>query len=204
MKLNPAAERRLQQGLLTVAAILAIWTVAEILIGYSPETGAPAAGSVPSTSAVAPGSELPPLEDYSAIVERPLFFETRRPYEAARVAEVAPVRSEPAPELVLSAVIIADDRRIAIVEAGRNDVHRLVPGESVQGWTLTGIEAQRATFTRGSEILTLELTVPAAGGASNAPGREAPQPVPAEPEAAPPAGEAAPGSPQTGDNFPAS
>jgi hypothetical protein len=197
MKLDPATEHRLQQGLLVLAIVLAIATIAEILISRGPATSTQADDPAGPARVVAQASGPPPLEDYAVIIERPLFFETRHPYAPEQIVEAGPVRSEPAPALALSAIVIADDRRIAIVEAGRNDVQRLRPGESIQGWTLTGVEAQRATFTRGGETMTLELTVPAA---ANTPGARRP---PVESEPPKPDTEAAEASPQTGDNSPA-
>ncbi len=103
-----------------------------------------------------PSYAMAPLEDFSTILERPLFSPTRRPPAQGAVAAPA---SEPKLQVTLVGVIISSEEQIAIVrldDASR--FARLSVGDSFQGWTLDSIEPSRITFRRGDVEEHIELT----------------------------------------------
>ncbi len=116
------------------------------------------AGAAPPLAALPyqPSYTMAPLEDFAAILERPLFSPTRRPPAPGVVAAVA---SEPELQVTLVGVIISSEEQIAIVrlkDAGR--FARLSVGDSFQGWILDSIEPSRITFRRGDLAEHIELT----------------------------------------------
>lgn len=97
-----------------------------------------------------------PVEDFSAILERPLFSPNRRP-PAEGVATVAP--SAPELEVTLIGVIISSEEQIAIVKVkDATSFARLGVGDTFQGWVLNSIEPSRITFQRGDVEEHIELT----------------------------------------------
>ncbi len=103
-----------------------------------------------------PSYAMAPVEDFSTILERPLFSPTRRPPAEGAVAAVA---SEPELQVTLVGVIISSEEQIAIVRL--NDASRfarLSVGDSFQGWILDSIEPSRITFRRGDLEEHIELT----------------------------------------------
>ncbi len=122
--------------------------------GLAPAGG----GGTPPLAALPdePNYAMAPLEDFSTILERPLFSPTRRPPAQGAVAVASP---EPGLEVTLVGVIISSEEQIAIVrlkDASR--FARLSVGDSFQGWTLEAIEPSRITFRRGDLEAHIELT----------------------------------------------
>jgi hypothetical protein len=157
--------------LLAVCAGLA-WHIRETVIaGPVPP---PAVAATVRTSAMTAGpaaadDRLPPLEDFAAVAERPLFHATRRP-----VAEEVPVVAAAAPvNLFLYGVVIEDARRIAHLQAppeGR--VRALRVGDSIDGWKVAEIHTNRVVLREGARRQTVHLRKPAdaegaAAGASD-------------------------------------
>jgi len=147
---------RLVTVLLIAACAGLAWTVYRGL-GAPPQ---PAAGVEPAADDGLPalppvaGYEMAPLEDFMEIAERPLFSPTRRP-PAGEGATVAPRQ---ALDLTLIGVVLSTEERLAIVTpGGPGKAVRLGVGDSIQGWVLTELESERATFERGAETVTLYL-----------------------------------------------
>ena len=116
---------------------------------------------VPPAEAPAPALfDLPPVDAYSEIADRPVFSPSRRPpaYLDEELEEVAaaPVRRQ---ELEVTVVgIITGPRALALLQPRSSD--RLVPlaeGQTLAGWTLTAIEPFRVVFRRDGEEQALEL-----------------------------------------------
>ncbi len=103
-----------------------------------------------------PSYTMAPLEDFAAILERPLFSPTRRPPAQGVTAAAAP---EPELQVTLVGVIISSEEQIAIVRLNDADrFARLSVGDSFQGWVLDSIEPSRITFRRGEVEEHIELT----------------------------------------------
>ena len=129
------------------------------------EAGMEAPGPAPSGGGETPPlAALPaqpyyaraPVEDFSTILERPLFSPTRRPPAQGVAAAAAP---ESELQVTLVGVIISSEEQIAIVrlqDASR--FVRLSVGDSFQGWILDSIKPSRITFRRGDVEEHVELT----------------------------------------------
>ena len=103
-----------------------------------------------------PSYAMAPVEDFSAILERPLFSPTRRPPAEGEVPAAA---SEPELQVTLVGVIISSEEQIAIVRPkDATRFARLSVGDSFQGWILDSIEPSRITFRRGDIEEHIELT----------------------------------------------
>lgn len=143
--------------LLGVCLALAAFVYVQVLAeapGPAPSDG----GETPPLAALParPSYAMAPVEDFSEILERPLFSPTRRPPAQGVAATAAP---EPELQVTLVGVIISSEEQIAIVrlkDAGR--FARLSVGDSFQGWILDSIEPSRVTFRRGDVEEHIELT----------------------------------------------
>ncbi|MBA4501004.1 hypothetical protein [Marinobacterium marinum] len=127
----------------------------------------------------APGPELPAAATLSAqkirfkpvsqvkgnaFVERPLFWESRRPYVPEAVVDVEkPVRKGPDPfeDYELSGVFSGDAGVAGVILLNGQERERLMLGEQLHEWELTSLTPERAIFFRissqGYEEKTLEL-----------------------------------------------
>jgi hypothetical protein len=97
----------------------------------------------------------PHIDDFAAILKRPVFFKERNlpPEPAARpVAAPAPIR------LRLEGVAIIADSRVAVLRnLADNKLLRLAEGMSHDGWNLESVTADSAAFKRGEEVSKLSL-----------------------------------------------
>jgi hypothetical protein len=104
-----------------------------------------------------------PLDEFWEIVERPLFDETRRPYEPPEqatqgVATPPPAPATPPPRVVLLGMVITPDSRSALLwdELKRESIRASV-GTSVSGWELTEITLEGVTLRQGTSTHKIEL-----------------------------------------------
>ena len=99
----------------------------------------------------------PHIDDFTAILERPVFFKDRKlpPEPAAEpVAAPAPIR------LKLEGVAIVAEARVAVLRnLADNQLLQLVEGMSHKGWKLESVNADSATFTRGGQVSELSLNL---------------------------------------------
>jgi hypothetical protein len=110
--------------------------------------------------------KLPALALLADTRERPLFFQARR-YPERPAVEEAPVTPVVATEqkpqrplgpIALSAIIITDDERVAILrDAGENGTNRMQIGEEINGWTLVELMPQAAVFAQGRTRENVQL-----------------------------------------------
>jgi hypothetical protein len=102
----------------------------------------------------------PHIEDFAAILERPVFFKDRSlppPPAAAPVAAPEPLR------LRLEGVAIVADSKVAVLRnLADNQLLQLAEGMSHNDWNLESVTADSATFKRGEEVAKLSLD-PATG-----------------------------------------
>lgn len=171
--MTPAVNTWLKHTLIGLCILFSGILLYEITRNYGAGTDGTAATE--EASAQKPDSTddnpVASLDDYAAIIERPLFSEDRRPYEP-EVAEAAPDRpagpvNTPVTkreEYSLSAVIISGDKRIALIETRNGKkIHRLREGEDLDGWTLTEVQPARVSLNKGGEVKDLELRVVPSG-----------------------------------------
>lgn len=117
---------------------------------------APAKVSLPEPL---PEFELPPLVDFVATVERPLFLAERRPPEPeeqpVEQAEATPL--EPL-KVVVTGVILSSARSFALVHReGESEVLQLGASDTIDGWSVKEILADRVVFEREEESQAVEL-----------------------------------------------
>ena len=103
------------------------------------------------------GFEPPQFDEFGDMLDRPLFFESRRLPEPPKV-EAAP-SAPPAPlRLRLEGIAIAGDSRIAVLrDLDDNRLIQLSEGMNHESWVLQSVSADRATFLRGAEVSELAL-----------------------------------------------
>ncbi len=117
-----------------------------------------------STKEATPVPELPPelqfsmrsIDDFQAILDRPLFSPSRRP-PAIEALESPPPNSDVT--FTLKGILIDGDVRIALFRAQRNKkILRLREGDTIEGWTLVRIERNSVSLARGAIEKILEPT----------------------------------------------
>lgn len=164
--LNRHFHRYAQAILLAICVISLLDLAIEMIRSYPLETGKTTAktkDSPPKQSYDNPS--LPPISAYAAVVKRPLFSDTRRPFIPEEITKKA--KEPPSPptrqqqeEYNLSGVIITSDQRLALIEIQRGrKIKRLREGEKLNGWVVASIQADQVTLKRGNDKKVLPLRV---------------------------------------------
>jgi general secretion pathway protein N len=146
---------------LALVALCAL-LVAVIALELSPRPGIPqaeagVAKAAPPGPLVLPSEPavLPPLQQYAAVVERPLFHPSRRP---PAEASATPAVAADLRQLTLTAVIITPEKRLAIFQDKSPAQNlRLTQGMRVGEWTLDEIKPDSVIFRRGAARQRLAL-----------------------------------------------
>ncbi len=127
-------------------------------IAQSSGTSMAAAGETPQILANKGLVPMPPIETFDEVVERPLFFRSRRPPDpdAAPPPEAAPT---PKADFVLTGlVIVAGKERLALLQpAGSKTVERVRQGQEIEGWRVVAIHADRVVLKRGETVREIRL-----------------------------------------------
>jgi hypothetical protein len=140
----------------SIALCAVIWILAEqtyrayretlaepVLDGLS--RGAPA-DSLPPAEVLT--VTLPPLEDLTETIERPMFSQSRRPAETATDPLGPAVTTDLDFELV--GIVIWQGQRIALVRSSAESrIIRVEVGGNVAGWVAVGIEPESVLFRNG-------------------------------------------------------
>ena len=104
---------------------------------------------------------ITPVELMTETVSRPLFASTRRPAPVTQnetELPVAPVTSSQLPQVSLSAIVITDGDRVALLSvAGDEQLLRLREGQEVAGWRLTKVGAEAITLSQGGRTHEVAL-----------------------------------------------
>jgi len=110
---------------------------------------------------------FPKITAFNEIIERPLFNETRLPFETGKPEQTVvdtrknntKVRNKQE-QLSLNAVVMTPDKQIAIIQSGRGkDLQRVALGEAIEGWTLDDVSSHSIRLVKGKEIKDLELEI---------------------------------------------
>ena len=205
-------------------ALLALLVLPYLLWTGSDEGGTPVVASaaravtsdVPAGATAPPPAafELPPLEQLSEIVERPLFSPTRRmpppPPRVAATAPVAPTQQAPAgpgePQLRFFGTIRQGGVAAALVTyPGTGEVARLRPGDQVGDWQVLSVDGNHLELGLGEERRSYEIFAAGAGAATHedtdqAPASETDSPDDPGDDAVPPADDAGAGDALPGDD----
>lgn len=168
MKLLPASARYLQLILLSLSTAFVISTWLEIKHDNSLQSVTPALQSGADDMSTARHNKvavLPPISNFASITERPLFMSNRRPESRDDGLTVAAEPASPVSgqvssgDLVLTGIVLTDDKKIALVQGTDRKTHRLEVGESIDSWSIKAIRNKDIVLTRGNETRDLELQV---------------------------------------------
>lgn len=96
-----------------------------------------------------------PIETYAGIEARPLFMSSRRPQPPSAPAAGGQSGHD---SLMLAGVILMRDKRIAMIETKRTAGVAVVhEGESVEGWRVDEIAADRVVISQNADVFELLL-----------------------------------------------
>ncbi|MDJ0739729.1 MAG: hypothetical protein QNJ91_08425 [Gammaproteobacteria bacterium] len=154
---------RLTVVLLVVCAALGAWVFQQwkAYATAAPEPLQQADSGAPRDSGVRAPEPLPmpPLASFSEIVERPLFVQTRRPAPAPEPGQQQ-VRATPG-NFKLEGTALSPDGDVAVLRNTRtSEMHRVLVGQSIDGWKLDVVEPGHAALSQGAQKLQLELERP--------------------------------------------
>ncbi len=160
--------------LLLLLVCLALTLLLLLVMDYSVQWRATRIAAVQKLAVQKPPPEAPvtlpmladprPAESYAELVERPLFSESRRPYQPPPPPEEEPAAPPPpaAPpsplRVALTSIVITPEQRIALArDLGNASMVRLEQGSTLNGWTVEQILPDKVIFVQGSEKEILEL-----------------------------------------------
>ena len=160
--MSPHFKARLLPWLVSCAALVMIGIiVAEVRARplVDAETSKSAVFEAQLTQAPPLRRATPEKAKFAEIVERPLFWSSRRP-----PFEQAAVTTAPGLDYSLFGVVISTDAPVALLkpEAGGDPI-RVQVGEALSGWTVARIESDRVLMRQGGmeRELTLNFAAPA-------------------------------------------
>ena len=162
---NPQlTERRVELVAVSLALLLILWLLiggARLLLDAGPAPVMPAEDSLKVQKLAL---EVPLTRDEtSRILERPLFWQERRPLTPAAPVVSKPVAIAPTKleGVTLQGVYGAGDS-LGLIATVDGKLRRVGSGQSLKGWQFTSYEDGVATFTSGTRraTLALELTTP--------------------------------------------
>ena len=150
--------------MLGISAVMALIIVAEVvLLGAGSNTSLPEATPATASSqdaaseTVIANLRIPPVITYQAVVERPLFSDSRRPAQVAPGGKAAQAAQLGA-KWRLTGIVMAGDNSFVHVEGIRDrKTVRLKVGMPLDGWQLEEIEPDHVTFTSGGRSETLQI-----------------------------------------------
>ncbi len=152
--------------LMGLCAILSAIVYVEIAHGpfnRSSVSLTPPGGDIALAEPSRAAASLPPLENFSEIVDRPLFIPSRRPIQAddGAVAGSGVTRNQ----FILVGVVIAAEERMAVMQRrAARDILRVVEGQQIDGWTVESITPEGVRLRHDDlieEITLRETTGPA-------------------------------------------
>lgn len=140
------------------------------------ESGAAGRASAPDKIEPEQVFELPPLEEFSAFVDRPLFMEGRKPAVEAEQSQTAAEEDKTPLNLNLMGVMLSPRGEMAILAEASGKNRRVKLGGGIGGWRLVELKPDRVTLQRGDERRELPLLKPRAKGPAVAGGPPAQPP----------------------------
>jgi hypothetical protein len=160
---GPSVALVLRVALVSAAAAL---LAATVLAPESPGAGSDTGGSALALSPVlAPArAKLAPLDQWAAVVQRPLFHATRQPWvvplapPATPAAAVAPAPPAPPAQWVLVGTALGPTGRVAVLRTPAATEARLVhEGDLLNGWVVATIAHDRLRLAHGDADWTITL-----------------------------------------------
>ena len=144
---------RLTQALLATSLLLMLTIALQLSFPAAPSVDDSVSLPDFGSAALSP----PMLADLNEMLDRPLFFSSRRMPEPPK--EETPPPPPPKPiRLKLIGVALADGSRVALLRnLVNNQLVHLAEGETHDGWSLDTVGAQSASFSRGPQVAELPL-----------------------------------------------
>lgn len=147
---------------LLAAAVSAEWLwktagqhfVRAAIVGEGDDGGG---GAAPPENAARKSFNLPPLERFNAVVERPLFVQGRRPVVSE---DDATAELEKPFDAQLHGIVAGPDGVLVLLKDKAGHHHKLRLNEKADGWVLTEIGKDRVVLTRGEAKVELLLQKP--------------------------------------------
>lgn len=147
--------------LILVCLILGAVISLELSFGPLHPAASPVAPGPPKPAvlpAADPDFTLPPLDDFSEIVERPLFIPSRRPLSPESGSPGSGPGEAERRLFTLKGVVISADERMAVLQRRRNrEVLRVVEGQRIDGWLVETIMPEGVVLRQGEVREEVEL-----------------------------------------------
>jgi hypothetical protein len=146
-------------GLALLSLLLAVLLALDLdgMAGTHVLVAAPSLSAGVAGGAAAAGTDGS-IDSFRAITERPLFAASRRAPSVAPVAMAAPIQAAAAPpSFQLVGIVGAGDVRLVLVRKPNAPIQRLQPGQSLDGWQLVEVGADRAIFANGGSRTEIKL-----------------------------------------------
>ena len=144
-----------------VVGLALAWMIYQKLAGSSASDYAPAltGNSAPSVPTLPPEPRftMPGLEEFDAILARPLFTRSRRPIRGS-VAATSVAASQTLGLMLLGVSISSTEKFALVVPDAGGSAFRLREGEDYQGWDLSQIQSNNVLFRQGAREERLELS----------------------------------------------
>lgn len=109
---------------------------------------------------------IPGVDEFDEMVNRPLFFESRKPFVFEEVAKEPESKKRKTnvrksrEEYSLNAVVITPEKQIAILQSNKaKELQRVALGEMINDWKLEAIDPREVKLTRGNETKNLVLEI---------------------------------------------
>ena len=109
---------------------------------------------------MSPRFDPPPIEQFAAIVERPIFTATRRTARRQPVAPSAPASSGGlflGRYQVVGVVVAPGNRLVLLKRPGGAETIRLKEGEEIDGWTLVNVTRDDVVLESGGRREKIEI-----------------------------------------------
>jgi general secretion pathway protein N len=168
--MNAADQRRLTP-VLGIACVLCALVLGALVLGVGRGVHWGAAGKsspLPAAAASARRSS-PPLQQFAAVWQHPLFTTDRQPAPESDGGGGTVTLGD----LQLTGIILTPDLRMALLHGRSEQDVRVLEGENVgsSGWTLVDLKPRSAVFSRNGQRTVLKLVVAGdtGGGATPAP-----------------------------------
>ena len=156
--------RRAERILLVLAALAGTIMAAELLWPHPLDVVRRDGGGPERIgTATSPASDPPePFEAFAGIHRRPLFRMDRQPFTApepppeSHEFDTEPAQ-DPTVEFELDAVVITPSVRMAFLRVDGRPARKVREDETIEGWTLAGVEPDTVRLVRGQESRFLRL-----------------------------------------------
>jgi hypothetical protein len=148
----------------SVLGVVCAFLVGVIYLEFTRPDGRP---SLTATANTPPPSErlsaadrafvAPPISEYSEVVDRPLFYPTRRS------SPVSPVETKgKSTNLTLIGTVVSGTSRHALVRRNpKARVERVSEGQDIDGWTVESIQSDGVVLSQAGARLNLKATAQA-------------------------------------------